>query len=258
MLKALGHHLRNWLNFLSSIQTALLLVGAFGGAWLITEIAHAFGNVAGHWLWIEAIGAFLLFASTFVLVQQQELAKNPPLPTKPPVHLPPPPLPRLNARLKQFGTRIAYVDIPLDHYYFEETRGGSKRALLAVFENEVHGAQATGEAKTVTGRIRYSDAKGAEVGEFRVQEGCWLQASAHEINFPPNAKHELIIAIRDYSQSHVVRVASRYSAGVKNTTFDHKKLYVEVSLISKGETLITGHYILNNKDGDFSLKQVES
>jgi hypothetical protein len=216
-----------------------------------------FGNVTGHWLWIEAIGAFLLFASTFVLVQQKDLARNPPLPTIPLAHLPPPAPAKPKARLKQFGTRVAFVHVPYDSAYFTETTSNEKKALMAVFENEIHGAQTVGYIGDVTGRIRFKDEHGKEFADLRVQQGCWLQASSHEVNFPANAQHALIVAIKGYHGTQIVREAYRRTADVQNAEFKHEKLYVEVSLTSKGESLITGHYILTSTDKEFSLTQVE-
>jgi hypothetical protein len=257
IMKALIRHVKTWLDSISRIQTLLILIAAFGGAWLVGEVSRLFASVTGHWLWIEAIGAFLLFACTFVLVQKRELAKQPPS-ASPAVPAPAlPSKPQLTPRLKKFGTRSTYVHVPLSQYHFEETTDRSKRALLAVFENEVHGSQTTGTVRDVVGRIRYSDERESEITDFRVQEGCWLQASSHEVNFPPNAKHELIIATRDYSQAQIVREAGRYYSATKNIAFTQGKLYVEVSLISTGETLITGHYILVSTPDEFSLTQVE-
>lgn len=79
MLKALGSHLKKWLNSISLIQTAAIIVASFGGAWLLSEVTHILGNVTGHWLWIEGMGWFVLFASSFIIVHSKELAKNPPL-----------------------------------------------------------------------------------------------------------------------------------------------------------------------------------
>jgi hypothetical protein len=169
-----------------------------------------------------------------------------------------PPEPKPKPRLKQFGTRTASVYVPYGSAYFWEGRNEPTKALLAVFENEVHIAK-TGYVGNVTARIRFKDDRGNEITELRVQEGRWLKASSPEVNFPANTQHELIVAINDsYQNQRVVREAQREYAEVKNTKFTHEKLYIEVSLISQGETLLTGHYVLLSNKNEFSLTQVES
>lgn len=84
------------------------------------------------------------------------------------------------------------------------------------------------------------------------------QASSHEISFPANAQHELIIVTKDYYHTRIVREGLKSNAELKNSIYTQKKLYVEVSLISQGETLLVERYILVFTKNDFSLTIIEN
>jgi hypothetical protein len=168
-----------------------------------------------------------------------------------------PPISKVRPRIRLFGTRMAYLYVPYDSSYFAETSNKEIKALLAIFENEVHSIQGAGYVGNVKAKIRYKDENGKEISELRVQEGCWLQASSHEVGFPANTQHELIIATKDYHNAKIIREGYRKYAELKNTTYMQQKLYVETSLISGGEILLTSHYILVSTDKEFSLTPAE-
>ena len=147
--------------------------------------------------------------------------------------------------------------VPYDSAYFTETSNTEIKALLAIFENEVHSVQGAGYVSNVTAKVRYKDESGKEIPELRVQEGCWIKASTHEVNFPANTQHELIIATKDYRNTRIIREGYRKAAELKNTPYTQEKLYVEATLISGGQILLTSHYILVSKDKEFSLTPVE-
>lgn len=175
------------------------------------------------------------------------------------VHLPvlPPKAPKPEPNLKRFGTREAWVDIPLNSYYFEEVRASYQRALLAVYENEVEDNKRIGEVRDVVGQIRYSDEDGEEVQELRVQAGCWLGVSGCDADFPQNAKHELIIAIKSNNECQIIREARRHSS-VKNIKFQYGRMKVHVKLLSSsGDVLLASNYLLISTQTEFSLTRMD-
>jgi hypothetical protein len=245
MLKALGIHFKNWLNSLSLIQTALLLVGAFGGAWLVGEITHAFANVTGHWLWIEGIGAFLLFASSFVSVQQRDIAKHPPVP---PVVQQTAPV-RPTANVAKLPPRVTGVLVNPQYDVFQEAMPGTgEPAVLAEYENTPLVERQIGSINGVGALVIYSDENGQEVHELRVQAGCWLGANG-DVNFPPRTKHQLLLALKTHDRVLVIHGGPRDAIP---SPIRHNRLNIEVRLgTNQGQPVRTDRYVLIATNEEF-------
>src|SRR5258708_17629852 len=147
--------------------------------------------------------------------------------------------PDSSARLKpaphiiQLPARSAWVRI--DDFCYRETKEAFTRAVIAVYENEVQDSEKIGDVQYVAGKIICSDEHGQELSELRVNQGCWMNAG-NEVNFLPNTRHELIIAIKEQRQYQILREAFKYGS-VRNTQFAHEKLFVTVQLIAKNEVL---------------------
>jgi hypothetical protein len=61
-----------WLDSYSRLLTFVLIVAAFGGAVLLSQVTHVFDEVTGPWLLVEGIGWFELFLCSFLIVKKKD------------------------------------------------------------------------------------------------------------------------------------------------------------------------------------------
>lgn len=158
--------------------------------------------------------------------------------------------PKPEPNIVRLPPRTAWIQ--LEESCYRERESTYTRAVIAVYENEVQEGKKTGGVDNVVAKITFSDERWQEFADLRVNEGCWINART-EVNFPRNARHELIIAIKENRGYHILKEIAKYDS-IRNIKFQHQHLFVKVQLIAHEGIVRTDRYLLAATENDFSLE----
>jgi hypothetical protein len=174
-----------------------------------------------------------------------------------PVIASPAPVGRPKPNIMTLTPQIRPVAVNRDHGYFFDSRitefTPSDRAALAYYVNEPQEDNQTGTVLEVRGQIIYRDEDGNEIDYLRVQTGGWLQSGNNMVNFPPLARHSLIIALKT-SQGFCV-IQNDKEEGIRSIDFTRDKLIAEAKLVTAdGHVLLSSRYLITATTASFSIK----